>query len=756
MPGPNEFYVIQPAFTGGEISTDVASRIDLDKYQMALMQAENAIIRPYGAVKKRPGFIYCGETKTSSRKCRLVKFSYDVSVSYMLEVGHQYIRVWKNNTYLNIELATSFTEAELDNLRFVQSVDVMYITSGNHPVMKLTRYSENNWVLSEASWDMVPFGELQPDEDNTLTPSATSGNITLTAVNDTFSANDVGSWLEMEQRIPARTVTVSDTGTSDAVTVGDTWKIITHGTWTGSVTIQISYDGGTTWLEERKYTGSGDFNPTESGTVEEKCQMRVVTSISTGSLTVDFTAFSYMHRGVVKITGFTDARTVSAEVKKALGSTTATADWKLSAWGESQGYPYCATFFQDRLVFGGNKKYPMRLWMSRTGDYENFEVTKESTGVTDDSAVSADLLTLNAYKIMHLDAGNDLIILTEGNEWTISGSETVTPSNITPRTQQNYGANNVKPIRVGNRMVYVQRRGSIVRDMGYSYSTDSYNGVDLTLLAKHLIHGYEILDSSFAQEPDSILYFVRSDGALICLTYIAEQNVYAWSHIITDGKVESICVTEYGNNDIVYAVVNRTINGSTKRYIEWLDIDRDSDDQQDYIMMDCAARKVYTTATNTVTGLGHLEGKTVLAMGDGYLFEPKTVSGGSITLEQPAKNVVVGLPYTMIMEQPNFNTNMNGLGNIQSMEQAVNNIVLRLSNSYGGMVGPDEYNLNEIIYEVNVMDLGEKRLFTGDKKIVMASGGFNKYGRTYIKHDKPYPFTVSAIIRAVTMGGPGI
>ena len=161
-------------------------------------------------------------------------------------------------------------------------------------------------------------------------------------------------------------------------------------------------------------------------------------------------------------------------------------------------------------------------------------------------------------------------------------------------------------------------------------------------------------------------------------------------------------------------------------------------------------------ATNTVTGLGHLEGKTVLAMGDGYLFEPKTVSGGSITLEQPVKNVVVGLPYTMIMEQPNFNTNMNGLGNIQSMEQAVNNIVLRLSNSYGGMVGPDEYNLNEIIYEVNVMDLGEKRLFTGDKKIVMASGGFNKYGRTYIKHDKPYPFTVSAIIRAVTMGGPGI
>ena len=102
MPGPNEFYVIQPAFTGGEISTDVASRIDLDKYQMALMQAENAIIRPYGAVKKRPGFIYCGKTKyhdnSSNYKTRLIKFSYDVNTSYMLEIGPLYIRIWKRDS----------------------------------------------------------------------------------------------------------------------------------------------------------------------------------------------------------------------------------------------------------------------------------------------------------------------------------------------------------------------------------------------------------------------------------------------------------------------------------------------------------------------------------------------------------------------------------------------------------------------------------------------------------------------------------
>ena len=364
MASPNEFYVIQPAFTGGEISTDVASRIDLDKYQMALMQAENAIIRPYGAVKKRPGFIYCGGTKYQDKKCILVKFAYSVNVSYMLEIGHQYIRIWKNNQYLNIELSTPFTESELPNLRYVQSVDIMYITSGTHPVMKLMRYAENNWQIQEVDWQVVPFGELQPDETNYLTPSGTSGNITITASKDTFTANDVGSWISLEQRIGSSTVSISN-GTSSVVAVGDTWKIICHGTWSGSVTIQISYDGGTTWLDERKYTGAGDYNPTESGTVEAYCLMRVVASTG-GGLTCDFTAFSYTHYGSIKITGYTDAKHVTATVKEKLGGTVATTDWKFSCWGPSRGYPYTVTLFQDRLCLGGNEKFPMRemLWLA--------------------------------------------------------------------------------------------------------------------------------------------------------------------------------------------------------------------------------------------------------------------------------------------------------------------------------------------------------------------------------------------------------
>ena len=143
--------------------------------------------------------------------------------------------------------------------------------------------------------------------------------------------------------------------------------------------------------------------------------------------------------------------------------------------------------------------------MSKSGDYENFGVDKEAGTVTDDSAVTADLLSLQSFRITHMVAGNDLILLTEGNEWTISGSETVTPTSITPQSQQSFGANDVAPIRSGNRIVYVQRRGSIVRDMGYNYDTDSYAGMDLTLLVRNLVRGYELIDSAFAQEPDSVV-----------------------------------------------------------------------------------------------------------------------------------------------------------------------------------------------------------------------------------------------------------
>lgn len=751
--GPNAYYAIQPAFTGGEISPDVASRVDIDKYQLALLQAKNAIIRPYGAATKRPGLFYCGQTKNAGSPARLWAFRFDVELNYLLEFGAGYVRVWREGVYLGVEVATPYTAADLPALRFVQSVDVLYIASGKYPVKKLMRYGESDWRLADLDFVQPPMGDLNPDENLKITPSGLTGNITLTASAALFSASDVGAWVEISQRVGGASVACTS-GTSTAIGVGDTWKIITHGTWKGSVTVESSVDDGATWLEERKYTGNEDFNPTETGTVEQYTLMRVVVSTTSGTCTCDFSALPYTHTGYVEITEVTDATHATGTVRKRLGTATATADWKLSAWNSVRGYPSCAAFFQDRLCFAGSDAYPQRVWMSATGDYENFGVDKEAGTVTDDSAVTADLLSLQSFKITHMVAGNDLMLLTEGNEWTISGSETVTPTSITPRSQQSYGANDVIPIRSGNRIVYVQRRGSIVRDMGYSYDSDSYAGMDLSLLVRHLVRGHEITGSAYAQEPDSAIYFVREDGVLLSLTYLYEQKVYGWSHLVTDGAFESVCAVSEGNSDIVYVVVRREIGGSTVRSIERFAVLPETGTQQNYVMMDAAKRFSFETEQTEISGLSHLEGKEVLAMGDGYLFDPRTVENGTITLDQAAKEVTVGLPYTMVLEQPNFETQTNS-GTMQGREKTVTHAIFRLTNSFGGEAGPDAGTLNEMIYDTGRLELGENVLFSGDLDVTMAAGGFNKDGRVYIKHDKPYPFTVSAIIRAVTFGGKG-
>ena len=152
MVQPNPYYAIQPAFTAGEVSEEVASRVDLDKYQLALLQAENAIIRPYGPVYKRPGSVYCGEIKYGGKDVLLYRFEYDVALAYLLEIGERYIRIWKDGKPLHakgrlIDLETPYKERDLKNLRFVQSVDVLYICSGRFPVKKLARYAEDDWRL---------------------------------------------------------------------------------------------------------------------------------------------------------------------------------------------------------------------------------------------------------------------------------------------------------------------------------------------------------------------------------------------------------------------------------------------------------------------------------------------------------------------------------------------------------------------------------------------------------------------------------
>lgn len=926
--GLTPYYLLQAAFTGGEISAEVANRVDLDKYQFAVLQAYNCLIKPHGPIYRRPGMKYMARTKYSDKACILVPFNGADNTDYLLEIGEKYIRVHKNGLYINIEVMTPYTADMLQDLRFVQSADTMFIASGKYPVKQLARYSDTDWRFADfeitdmyfdesttlenysgisytvpGTYQFQPTvtGEYQIDiagagggggggvryskprehghtyycvgggtggsgeriintvtltkgtsytiivgsggaggggtgsygtasnggnggnstacgltgrggtgggggsresidgsYQNTkgaqgatygaggggiggvagtkykdsngkagangwvkilytgnkeLTPSGTQGDITLTSNKNIFVSSKPGAYIKLKQEIASKTVSTSN-GTTERVRVGENWKVISHGTWSGSFTIEKS-DDGESWKEYRKYTSGNDYNPSESGSVTEPVFLRAVCTITSGTCTVDLTAMAYNAEGVVKLTEITSDSTAKAHVEKELGSTDMTTNFLWGAWSEEFGYPQTLCFFQDRLCFGGTKKQPYMVWMSRTGDYGNFSVEKASGTVTDDSAVALAFVSRKQFKILHLIASTDLIVLTAGNEWTVSGSDTVTPSKAVPKMQTTRGCSTVEPLMIGGRIVFVQGRGSTVRDMAYSYETDSYGGNDLTLLAKHIIENVQIVDSAYKQEPDSTIYFVRSDGSMACLSYIMEQKVYAWSTIETQGKIEAVAAVQEGDEDIIYLVVKREINGVTVRNIEYLAKNpAKSNNPDDYIMLDNAIE--YSTAEKssgeTEIDAAELAGEKVTVIGDGRMYSGLAVSqDGTVTLPAAVQHAFIGLPYRSIVELPNVEIK-TGDGTMQGRKKQISNCILRLSNSLGGMVGPD----------INTMDLmnfdeqnavSDIKLFTGDKHITLPIGGFNNEGRVIIVTDEPYPFNLLAVVREVSFGG---
>lgn len=582
--------------------------------------------------------------------------------------------------------------------------------------------------------------------NNELKPSATSGNdVIITATKDTFTPGMVNSHIKLTQQAENQSERIeiqasSITEETKSIRVGKAWKITTHGTWKGKATVYHS-DDNKTWQEYRSYKSNNDQNFTESGTVTTPTWMKAVAVTDadngSGKLTVDFSRNPYSNDGTAKITEVVSSTEVKASVITDFVNTDKTQVYALSSWNDDNGYPKMACFFQDRLVLAATKKEPYSIWMSRTGDYPNFGIEKVDGGVTDDSAIKADLITRNGFEILHLVPAKDLVILTTGNEWIIEGSSVITPAKINPRPQTMRGSNTCPPQHIGNRIVHVQRSGKTVRDLGYQYDADNYNGDDLTLLATHLTEGHKLVSSAYIQEPNSTLYYVRDDGVLLSLAFIKEQNVFAWSHHTTDGKYKKVTSIPNGASDILYVTVER----DGKIYIE-----RFNPDIEAAVYMDS-----YVTGSGSSIKASHLIGKTVQVLADGTRLQDAVVpENGLVTFGQSFSDITVGLAYETRIKQPGPDIGLKE-GTMQARISKINTVVLRVEKSYGGYIGYTfkDKDMDELRYEDYEM------LETGDivQQMPVANIGSNTKNHICIKHDEPFPFELNAIIREVSIDG---
>lgn len=582
--------------------------------------------------------------------------------------------------------------------------------------------------------------------NNELKPSATSGNdVTITATKDTFTPGMVNSHIKLTQQAENQSERIeiqasSITEETKSIRVGKAWKITTHGTWKGKVTVYHS-DDNKTWQEYRSYKSNNDQNFTESGTVTTPTWMKAVAVTDadngSGKLTVDFSRNPYSNDGTAKITEVVSPTEVKASVITDFANTDKTQVYALSSWNDDNGYPKMACFFQDRLVLAATKKEPYSIWMSRTGDYPNFGIEKVDGGVTDDSAIKADLITRNGFEILHLVPAKDLVILTTGNEWIIEGSSVITPAKINPRPQTMRGSNTCPPQHIGNRIVHVQRSGKTVRDLGYQYDADNYNGDDLTLLATHLTEGHKLVSSAYIQEPNSTLYYVRDDGALLSLAFIKEQNVFTWSHHTTDGKYKKVTSIPNGASDVLYVTVER----DGKIYIE-----RFNPDIEAAVYMDS-----YVTGSGSSIKAQHLVGKTVQILADGTRLQDAVVpENGLMVFGQSFSNITIGLAYETRVKQPGPDIGLKE-GTVQARISKINTVVLRVEKSYGGYIGYTfkDKDMDELRYE------DYETLETGDivQQMPVADIGSNTRNHICIKHNEPFPFELNAIIREVSIDG---
>ena len=805
---------LQRSFNGGELTGEMFGQVNDAKYQTGLATCRNFIVLPHGPVTNRPGTAYVRAVKDSTKRTRLIPFSYSTTQTMVIELGVGYIRfhtsgatlttgtvtAWSSATAYTVgalasrlgvnyyciaghtnqqppnttywyaltgsvyEIPSPFAEADLFDIHYVQSADVLTLTHPNYPPSELRRLGATTWTLT---------------------------NISFTS---SLSA-------------PTSVTAVATGGT------GTTYQYVVTAVGTNGIDESLASSSASC---SGNLLTTGAYN-TVSWTAAASAQRYKVYKFSGG-------LYGYI--------GQTDGVTFRDD--NITASLAVTPPISNNPFSGSNNYPGAVSYFEQRRCFAGTTNSPQNLWMTKSGTESNLQY---SLPTRDDDAISFRVAAREANTIRHVVPLTSLILLTSSAEWRVTSlnSDAITPSTVSVRPQSYIGAANTQPVIINNNLIYAAARGGHMRELAYNWQASGYVTGDLSLRAPHLFDNKTIVDMAYCKSPQPIVWSISSDGKLLGLTYVPEQQVGAWHRHDTDGTFESCCVVAEGNEDYLYLVVKRTINGSSVRYIERL-ASRQWTSQSDAFYVDCGATfnglnttattvtvtggtdwvigetvtitasaalfaypattdvndaisfvdaagvnytlKILSTSSTTVatatlsstlpaayratatsnfyfardsiSGLTWLEGKTVNVLTDGAVHRQVTVSSGTITLDYPTRIAQIGLPITADAQTLPWSAQIDP-GMGQGRTKNVDKVWLRVNNSGSVFVGPDADNLTEAKQRTTEVYGAPPALVTKEILIVITPSQYEG-GQVFIRQVNPLPITLVSMTMEVTIG----
>ena len=423
--------------------------------------------------------------------------------------------------------------------------------------------------------------------------------------------------------------------------------------------------------------------------------------------------------------------------------------------------PTVPGFYQQRMLLSGGNQSPETLAFSQPGSYFNFNTSNpiQPDDALDVTLASGQLEQINA--LVPTAAG--LIVFTDQSSWMVNGGglgTAITPSTVVANRQSyNGAAPNIQPIVSNFDILYVEAKGSAVRDASYNYYAQIFTGQDISVVSSHLFFGYQITQWTWAQSPFKAVWAVRNDGVLLSLTFAKEEEFIAWSHHNTQGLFNSVTsVPETATNgmilDATYVVVQRTINGVTTQYIERF-ADRIFNNQVKNAWCVDAGIQYNGSPTMAFSGAQQLAGAVVTGLADGVVIPPFTMPvSGSFTLSAPASLVTVGLAFTPQLQTLPIET---GEPTTQGKQKKINSVVVRCVDTLGLSIGSSFSNLISM-QDLVVGNVGSMTntivtdLVTGDA-MAYVDPLWASAGQFCIQQSNPMPATVTGVIPRLTVGG---